>query len=206
VELLARRRGLECETKGLALSTHLSVLGELRGDGVAAQVRAALSPELRALLAAPLDDTDWYPLAWKLELHRAGLAVTGDARLAWQLGRMMTARQLAQRSFISRATPSQVLALMPELVDHCYRGHGCRGPSLEVEKSRRGFTRLRFRDCHGFDDHHWRYLVGCCEATLAAAGAELVRMHVESGGGASDAEAVVTAWWLRDPELLAARL
>jgi hypothetical protein len=189
---------LETEMKGLSLRNYVGVLRELRGDAVAEAVLAALRPELRAALTSgQIVPSGWYPVGWKRELHAAGKQVTAEPRLAWVMGSEMTRRDLKgiYRSFLRVVSPRYVMSVGSRFFANYFRG-----ASMRVHETRRGFTRVSFAGCHGFDRNLWLDVVGGCEATLEAAGGQYVRMHIEAGGRDGDHAAQVSAWWSRDPE------
>jgi hypothetical protein len=189
---------VECDMKGLSLRNYLAVLGALRGEDVAARVLAAVSPQLREALASrKIVASGWYPVSWKCELHAAGRLVTGESRLAWTMGSEMTRRDLTgiYRAFLHVVSPHHVLSMGSRFFATYFRG-----ASMHVVEKRPGFTRVGFRDCHGFDRNLWLDVLGGCEATLEAAGAKFVRMHIEIGGRDGDVVTIATASWSGDHE------
>jgi hypothetical protein len=183
----------DSEMKGLSLRNYLAVLASLRGERVARDVVGLLSPELRdALRDGMIVPGGWYPVAFKRELHAAGRRVTGEPRLAWLMGSEMTRRDLhgIYRAFLRIVSPRHVLSL-----GSLFFGSYFRGPAMRVDENRRGYTHVTFTGCHGFDRNMWLDVIGGCEATLEAAGAKYVRMHIEDGGRDGDATSSITASW-----------
>jgi hypothetical protein len=179
--------------KGQSLRNYLGVLAAVRGVDVAERALALLSPSLREALAnRQIVASGWYPVGYKRELHAAGRQVTGEPRLAWTMGSEMTRRDLTgiYRGFMRVVSPRYVLSVGSRFFATYFRG-----ASMRVDETRRGFTRVTFSGCHGFDRNVWLDVLGGCEATLEAAGARFVRMHIESGGRDGDVGATATASW-----------
>jgi len=51
-----------------------------------------------------------------------------------------------------------------------------------VLESRRGFIRVSFEGCRGWDENMWSELAGSCESLLEIAGAKHVRLRMLTGG------------------------
>ena len=182
--------------KGLSLRNYPVTLASMRGDEVAAKMFACLSPKLRdAIHGGPIVAGGWYPVAWKRELHAAGREATGEPRLAWTMGLEMTKRDLTgiYRVFLRVVSPQYVLSAGSRIFSTYFR----RG-TMRVVATRRGFVNVSFVDCVGFDRNMWLDVLGGCQATLEAAGASAVRLHIDRGGGDGDSETTATAWWATD--------
>jgi hypothetical protein len=195
--------GVESEMKGLSLRNYVPTLVSIRGDAVSEKVMAALSPPLRdALQSGKIVPSGWYPVAWKRELHAAGRAATGEARLAWIMGEEMTRRDLSgiYRAFLRVVSPRYVLSAGSRIFSTYFRPG-----SMRVVERRSGFVRVAFNECMGFDRNLWQDTLGGCQATLEAAGASTVRLRLESGGGDGDSVATAVAWWAGDSDSLPAR-
>jgi hypothetical protein len=189
---------VECEMKGLSLRNYVTTLASIRGEAVAAKVLASVSPELRAALqTGKILPSGWYPVAWKRELHAAGREVTGEPRLAWTMGAEMTKRDLGgiYRAFLRIVSPRFVLSAGSRIFSTYFRPG-----SMRVVETRSGFVRVVFDGCAGFDRNMWQDVLGGCQATLEAAGANAVRLHIEGGGGDRDTQTTAIAWWTRERE------
>lgn len=188
---------MESEIKGLSLRNFPITLADIRGEEVAARMLDSLPDELsRGLKEGTIVRGGWYPVAWKRELHRAACRVTGEPGLARTMGHEMTERDLKgiYRAFVRVVSPRFVLSLGAKIFGTYFRPG-----SFEVVERRRGFTRVEFRKCYGFDENIWRDVAGGCEATLEIAGAKSVRFHVEAGGLDGDHAMTAVAWWADEP-------
>ena len=183
------------EVKGIVLRNFAPVLVGLRGEGAWVKTRDALSVELReALERGSIVAGGWYPLAWYRDLHASARRATGsgDARLAWLIGRESTKRDLnsVYRGFLRVLSPRVVLSASTRFFGTYYR------PGLmKLVESRDGFGRVTFTDCHGFDRDVWSDVFGGCEVTMELAGARSLRMRVELGGRDGDSNTTLIAWW-----------
>jgi hypothetical protein len=194
--------GVESEMKGLSLRNYVPTLASIRGEGVSERAMALLAPPLRdALQSGKIVPSGWYPVAWKRELHAAGRAATGEARLAWIMGEEMTRRDLTgiYRAFLRVVSPRYVLSAGSRIFSTYFRPG-----AMRVVETRRGFVRVAFNECIGFDRNMWQDVLGGCQATLEAAGASAVRLRLESGGGDGDSVASAVAWWAGDADSVAA--
>jgi hypothetical protein len=182
----------ESEMKGLSLRNYPVVLATMRGEHTAAKMMSLLPPELREGLASGIiTATQWCPVSWKRELHRAGSRATGEPFLARAMGYEMTRRDLngIYRAFMRLASPQHVLRAGARIF-----GTYLRPGKYRVADIRDGFVRVEFSECYGFDQNMWLDVSGGCEAVLEAAGAKSVRFHIESGArDAATCSAV--AWW-----------
>lgn len=179
--------------KGLSLRNYPRVLEELRGRRAVDDMVRALPSELRTALAnGAIVAGGWYPVAWKCALHDAGKRVTGDANLAWVMGREMTLRDLqgVYRAFVRVVSPRFVLSFGAQLFSSYLRPG-----AMRVLENRKGFVRVAFAGCEGFSRDLWQDVLGGCEGALSAAGARLIRLRVEEGGREGDGHATVVAWW-----------
>ncbi len=179
--------------KGFSLRNYPVVLRQLRGEEVAKKALSLVSSELReALQTGAITAMDWYPVAWKRELHAAGVRATGEPMLARAMGYAMTQRDLEgiYRLFVRVASPLTVLKAGARVFSR-YLVPG----KYEVVMARDGFIRVDFRDCFGFDRNMWLDVMGGCEAVLEASGGRAVRIHIEAGGGDGDCTCVGSARW-----------
>ncbi len=186
----ARREG---EMKGLSLRNYPVVLRALRGAESTARMASYLPADLRAALdAGGIVATAWYPVAWKRALHAAGQRATGEPFLARVMGAEMTRRDLTgiYRAFVRVVSPRYVLHAGARIF-----GTYLRPGRFRAEEIRRGFVRVHFTECSGFDQNMWMDVIGGCEATLQVAGATSVRLHVQTGGRDGDDSCTVNAWW-----------
>jgi hypothetical protein len=185
----------ESEMKGLSLRNYPVVLAAMRGEDVAAKMMSLLPPELRdGLASGVITATQWCPVAWKRELHRAGSRATGEPFLARAMGYEMTRRDLngIYRAFMRLASPQHVLQAGARIF-----GTYLRPGKYRVVDIRDGFVRVEFTGCYGFDQNMWLDVSGGCEAVLEAAGAKSVRFHIESGAR-EEATCSAVAWWTTD--------
>jgi hypothetical protein len=179
--------------RGFSLRNYLGVLGELRSEEVARKALSLVSRELReALQTDAIAAMDWYPVAWKRELHAAGALATGEAMLARAMGYAMTRRDVEgiYRTFVRVASPVIVLKAGARVFSRYLRPG-----RYEVVSVRGSFIRVDFRECYGFDRNMWLDVMGGCEAVLEAAGGVSVRIHMEAGGGDGDCTCIGTARW-----------
>jgi hypothetical protein len=184
------------EMKGLSLRNYPVVLRALRGAETTARMASYLPADLRAALdSGAIAATAWYPVAWKRALHGAGQRATGEPFLARVIGAEMTRRDLTgvYRAFVQLVSPRYALHAGA-------RGFGknLRPGRFRVEELRRGFMRVHFTECRGFDQNMWMDVIGGCEATLQVAGATSVRLHVQAGGRDNDDTCTLNAWWTDD--------
>jgi hypothetical protein len=183
----------EGEMKGLSLRNYPVVLRELRGAETADRMASFLPADLRAALEArAIAATAWYPVAWKRALHGAGQRATGEPFLARVMGAEMTRRDLTgiYGAFVRVVSPRYVLHAGARIF-----GTYLRPGKFRAEELRRGFVRVHFTECRGFDQNMWMDVIGGCEATLQVAGATSVRLHVQAGGRDNDDSCTVNAWW-----------
>jgi hypothetical protein len=179
--------------KGLSLRNYPLVLASLRGEETVQRMMSLLPVDLRdSLQKAEITATQWVPVSYKRELHRAGSRATGEPFLARTMGYEMTRRDLSgiYRAFMRLASPAHVLQGGSRIFSTYLRPGKYR-----VVEMRDGFVRVEFSDCYGFDQNMWLDVIGGCEAVLEAAGARSVRLHIESPvrDGISTCSAV--AWW-----------
>ena len=190
------------EMKGLSLRNYPIVLAAIRGQDVADQMMALLRDKLRHDLETGLIvSSSWYPVAWKCEMHQAGRRVTGEPRLARLMGNEMTKRDLnsVYRAFLRLASPAMVLAGSARLFSRYLRPG-----KMSIIDQGKGFARVLFERCDGFDENMWNDVFGGCEAALELTGARIVRVQVEQGGQDGDAATIVTGAWTDDKNASAA--
>jgi hypothetical protein len=182
--------------KGVSLRNYPSVLTSLRGSHVTERMMSLVPEELReGLRSGGITATAWYPVSWKRELHRAGALATGEAHLARTMGREMTLRDLngIYRAFMRLVSPPTVLQAGARIFSTYLRPG-----KYQVAEVREGFVRVEFTQCYGFDPNMWLDVLGGCEAVLEAAGAQSVRLRIESGGREGDSSCSAIAWWTGD--------
>jgi hypothetical protein len=184
------------EWKGLSLRNYPKVLGELHGPYAVDHMMTLLPGEVReALVRGTIVAGGWYPVQWKCALHDAGRKATGEPGLAWSMGREMTLRDLRgiYRTFVRVVSPRFVLSFGAQLFSSY-----ARPGSMRVLESRKGFVRVAFEGCEGFSRDLWQDVLGGCEGALVAAGANTVRLRVESGGREGSSSAQCVAWWTEE--------
>ncbi|MET0387023.1 MAG: hypothetical protein ABW321_13740 [Polyangiales bacterium] len=181
------------EIKGLSLLNYSVVLAEARGQVLADQVITRLPSDLQhALSYGEVVASSWYPIGWKCAMHAAAHAVTREDRLAYEMGRAATLRDLrgVYRMFVKIATPRYILSIAGRLLARYLRP--C---ELYIVESDVDYVRVGFRHCHGFTAQMWLDVLGGCHAALELAGARNVRLVVETGAGDGDSEATGVARW-----------
>ncbi len=196
-----REEQLESEMKGISLRNYPLVLASIRGDDAASKMLSLLSPGLRDSLAGGrITASQWCPVSWKRELHRAGARATGEPSLARIMGQEMTRRDLRgiYRAFARFVSPGQVLRAGARIF-----GTYLRPGKYHATEVRSGYARVEFSECYGFDQNMWLDVSGGCEAALEAAGCKSVRFRIESGGGDAPT-CIVAAWWADDAHSSAA--
>jgi hypothetical protein len=179
--------------KGLSLRNYPHVLASLRGPQAVDRMMSLLPEDLRnGLRHGKITATQWYPVSYKRELHRAGSRATGEPFLARTMGYEMTLRDLngIYRAFMRLASPAHVLQAGSRIFSTYLRPGRYR-----VVEMRDGFVRVEFSECYGFDESMWLDVAGGCEAVLEAAGARSVRLHIESGGREGSPTCSAVAWW-----------
>jgi hypothetical protein len=182
--------------KGLSLRNYPAVLASLRGSQAAERMMSLLSEEVRVQLhTGGITATAWYPVSWKRELHRAGSLATGEPFLAQKMGCEMTRRDLngIYRAFMRLVSPPTVLQAGARIFSTYLRPG-----KYQVVEVRDGFVRVEFSQCYGFDPNMWLDVLGGCQAVLEAAGAQSVRLRIESGGREGDSTCSAVAWWTAD--------
>jgi hypothetical protein len=182
--------------KGVSLRNYPSVLTSLRGSQVAERMMSLVANEIReALRTSAITATGWYPVSWKRELHRAGSLAAGEPHLARTMGHEMTRRDLngIYRAFMRLVSPGTVLQAGARIFSTYLRPG-----KYQVAEVRDGFVRVEFSQCYGFDPNMWLDVLGGCEAVLEAAGAQAVRLRIESGGREGDSSCSAIGWWTAD--------
>lgn len=177
----------EPQIKGLSTRSVFQALTTLRGEHVASEVVEHLIGQQNtrefgeALHFGGVVASTWYPLAWHAQLMRAIRHVTGEGpELVWALGRQSTASDLStvHKIFLGLLAPHTVLNISPRLFGSYYDTG-----AVEVMEARKGFGRVEWRGCRGFDSNLWTEILGGCEALLDASGAKRIQIDRLQGGG-----------------------
>ncbi len=179
--------------KGVSIRNYRLVLASLRGEDTAEKMMSLLPESLRkALREGSIGATQWCPVAWKRELHRAGALATGEPFLARTMGQEMTRRDLNSiyRAFMRLASPQTVLKAGARIFSTYLRPG-----KYQVVEMRDGFVRVEFVECQGFDSNMWLDVLGGCMAVLEAAGAQSVRLRIDHGGGEGGSTCSAVGWW-----------
>ncbi|MBX3248569.1 MAG: hypothetical protein KF901_15435 [Myxococcales bacterium] len=183
----------EPRVKGVAFRSVLGAADALAGPEVVAAALHALGPDDANMLQLEVVPIGWYPLALyrRLLASLEGASGRGDAFLR-ELGAASVDRDIktVYRVFFRVLSPETVLGLSGKFFNQYYDTG-----TLSVAERGRGFARIEYRGCEGFDRRVWSELLAGAEATLRIAGARSVRSRVLQGGGDGDIDTTIEGTW-----------
>ncbi|HMJ10398.1 MAG TPA: hypothetical protein VK524_03275 [Polyangiaceae bacterium] len=184
----------EIRTKGISFRSFFSALEHLRGDEVVTRTIEQLPDDLQeAVMLRRIAATEWHPIAWFRELHRAVRRVTGEGpALCRELG-FESVRQDFNgplRALAFTLSPQGILRRGPRIFRTYYRPG-----EMYVLDAGPGRMRVHWSGCSGFDVNLWNDTLGGCESVLKVCGARAVDISVISGAGEHDSRAEAIARW-----------
>jgi hypothetical protein len=185
----------EIEIKGVAIRTFFQVVHDRKGDAeIEAELRRALPERESDALHSPVLASSWYPISIYRELHRAAQTLLkSGSELSRQIGHDGVARDFrgVYRVLAGVLQPHWLISWAPRMYNRYFRGG-----RLVVSEARAGFASGQWSGCIGFDKNIWLDMIGSCEASLEACGAQHVRHRLVEGGGDDDKDAVIEFRWV----------
>ncbi len=182
------------QVKGVTLRSAMKALEQLRGKAVCEAAIQRMPPELAdgmrygTILAAR-----WYPISWYRDLHSAIVSATNEGERIIRAVEREAARSDMTGVYsvaFKLLSPQTLINLSSRLFSTYYdTGHA------ETVDSRKGYVRVRWSGCSGFDRNIWAGLFASCELMLELAGAKNIRLYVRAGGGQEDDFAETEAYW-----------
>lgn len=184
----------EVQVKGQAFHAVLRAFEDLRGAEFRRSALEATAGEGgEALRAGFLLSANYYPVAWYRDLLSAGVRLApGALHFARDLGRASGERDISgiYKVLFRALSMELVIKQSPRLFRVVYQGG-----KIEVLETRKGFARLAYTECWGFDANVWQDAVGGAEACFRATGPERLNVQVQQGGGDADASMIVQVQW-----------
>jgi hypothetical protein len=179
--------------KGQMLRTFSTSVRELRGQDVLDATMVRARPEIAdGLRLGAIMSNGWYPVAWFAELHKTVGEVTGEgAELSRAIGREATRQDFkgVYRFFAMILSPESIMAR----ANRVYRMFWNTG-EVHVLEARRGYTKLHFDNCVGYDPRLWAQMMGAVEMLGEVGGGTNTTMRVLRGGG-EETELLIEATW-----------
>lgn len=180
--------------KGQSFHAVLRAFEDLRGAAHRQAVLAELPGEVgEALRGGFLLSANFYPVAWYRELFATGARLApGALHFAREVGRASGERDISGiYKVLFRALSTElVIRQSPRLFRIVYQGG-----QIDVLEARKGFARIAYSECWGFDGNVWQDAIGGAEACFRATGTKSLSLRVEEGGGDGDATMVVQVRW-----------
>jgi hypothetical protein len=184
----------EPKVKGVTLRSALQALERLQGSAAREAAIKAMPAELAdAFRYGTIIASRWYPMRWYCDLHSAIVSTTsGSERIIREVERdAARADMTGVYSFAFKLLSPQTLIGLANRLFSTYYDTG----TVETLESRKGYVRIRWVGCTGFSRNTWVGIFASCELLLELAGAQHIRVHVRSGGGAGDDWAEAEAYW-----------
>jgi hypothetical protein len=184
----------EVMVKGQSFHAVLQAFEDLRGPAYRQSVLSELPGEVGdALRGRFLLSANFYPVAWYRELFAVGAQLApGALNFAREVGRTSGERDISGiYKVLFRALSTElVIKQSPRLFRIVYQGG-----KIEVLEARKGFARVSYSECWGFDRNVWQDAVGGAEACFQATGAQDLSVRIEKGGGDRDATMITQVYW-----------
>jgi hypothetical protein len=180
--------------KGLAFRTFLNTLEAIRGKETYNAALTAMPREMvEALRYGKLIASGWYPLDWYNAMLKAIVSTSNEGdRVIREIGREAIRADLKGiYKLVFKVLSPETLYSVSSRIFSSYFDTGKAEP-LEIRK---GYVRIRWTGCTGFDRQTWIVVFSAGEMLLEFAGASNVRLHVISGAGPNDDHAEVHYRW-----------
>jgi hypothetical protein len=173
------------KVKGVTIRSLMRSLEQLRGKKVYEAVVNAMPPGLAdAVRYGTIIASKWYPLEWYRGIHAAIVSATGEGeRIICEIERESARYDMTgiYKVAFKVLSPETLIGISARLFSTYYDTG-----KLEKVESRKGYVRMRWTGCKGFNRTIWAGMFASCEVMLELAGAKNVRFHTLSGGGEHD--------------------
>ena len=182
------------KVKGVTLRSALQALERLRGKAIYDATVAAMPSDLaEAVRYRTIIASKWYPIEWYCAVHAAMMTATHEGeRLIRDVERdAARADMTGVYSIAFKLLSPQTLINLSSRLFSTYYDTG----SVETLEARKGYVRIRWSGCTGFNRTIWVGIVASCEYMLELAGAKNVRVYLRYGGGDGDDFAEGEAFW-----------
>jgi hypothetical protein len=168
----------------------------IRGQSVWQRAHEMMPDALReAYRCGAILSGSWYPISWYREILRAYCNATGEGSdLIRTLG-YQTAQSDLKRFhnwIVAKLVSPQTLLGLSARVFNSYFDTG----EIKVLESQKGYVKVLYSGCIGWDRNVWSDLIGASTALLEMAGGKEVRVRVISGAGDEDTSAELAAFWV----------
>ena len=171
--------------KGVGIRSFLRALEEVHGGATIELTLERADAECAASIReGRVLPPGWYPIECLRSLHAAAQEATGAGpELSRRLGNaaMRADFRGVYRIFLVVLSPESLVSKSARVFSTYYT----RG-AMHVSEKARGFVRVSFADCVGFDRNLWSDVVGSSEAGLELCGAKDIRFETLRGGGDGD--------------------
>lgn len=174
----------EARIKGLAFSSSIGALEAIRGPEAVARVMERMPEELAsAIRRGEVMPNGWYPIDWYAAFLEGVSGEPEGDELLLEVGRVSTDHDFNRihRILLRRLTPSTIM----KVVGRVYGRYFTRG-SIEVVESGRGYLRVRWVDCQGFNRPMWLDAFGAAQKILELSGARDLDVRLIAGGREGD--------------------
>ncbi len=165
----------------------------LKGAEFVTRARLAVPDEAgEALRFGGVVASGWYPVGWYRQLFGALVALAGDERFAFEVGRVSTARDIStiHRVLFRMLSAETLLKQSGKVLAQYFRG-----ARVTVDASSPRSVRMRYADFYGFDRLLWSDLRGSAEEMLKHTGAKAIWSRYVEGGAGAEPSAVLEAGW-----------
>ena len=179
--------------KGITLRSAMRALEQLRGKAVSEAATKAMPAELAdAVRYGTILASRWYPISWYKDLHSGIVSATNEGdRIIREVEREAArADMTGVYSIAFKLLSPQTLISLSSRLFSTYYDTG----SVETVEARKGYVRIRWSGCTGFNRTIWLGIFASCEMMLELAGGKNVRTHVRAGGQEDDF-ADAEAYW-----------
>lgn len=183
----------ESEVKGLAFLNVLGAIVEVLGASARDEVIRAMPVDGReALTLGSLIASGWYPVRWYRDLLGAAVAVSKDASLPRELGKVSVRRDVTGvRRLLFRVVSVEILTSQAARFFKAYFRPG----DVSVVRVDAHTARVAFHHCYGFNEHVWQEQAGGVDGLLEASHVEAPRVRVLAGGNDGDAHMTLESRW-----------
>ncbi len=182
------------KVKGVTLRSAMQALERLRGKALCEAAIQLMPLELaEGMRYGTILASRWYPVSWYRDLHSAIVSATNEGERIIRMVEREAARSDmtgVYRVAFKLLSPETLINLSSRLFSTYYDTG-----RAETLDSRKGYVRVRWSGCTGFNRNIWAGLFASCEMMLELAGAKNVRMYVRAGGGQEDDFAETEAYW-----------